>query len=292
MSKPDDPVVFVSYRQADRPAAAREVWRALHDSLAMVVFKDDATIGVGRSINETVKSHLQRSVVLVPIIGPGWFDPRPDEVVPPVFEDDDWVRYEIRYALENDIPIVPVYVSGMRFLRAKDLPEDLRGLAARGPDSDGGFNRGVSIAGDERAERDIAAFIDKLAAEFDLPRKPAGGAEPAVAEWRPAADWELRHCERLEEQLGALRPALPPRDGPQQWPMDQVFVPLEVHTRRLGAQGESLDWERLIAADRMVLSGGPGSGKSTLLAHLALTAAPAPAGVDRPVGRGAADPQP
>jgi formylglycine-generating enzyme required for sulfatase activity/energy-coupling factor transporter ATP-binding protein EcfA2 len=93
----------------------------------------------------------------------------------------------------------------------------------------------------------------------------------------PSRNWQLRYFEQVEDELGNLRPAIPPRVAPrraalprQQWPLLQVFVPLELLSSRGRIEGE-LDWSKLIKGDRVVLIGGPGSGKSTLLRHLALT---------------------
>ena len=103
---------------------------------------------------------------------------------------------------------------------------------------------------------------------------------PALTEfevWEPSRDWQLRYFEQLEDELGNVRPPIPrivPKGAilrRQQWPLSDVFVPLELLSSRGRIDGE-LDWSKVIKGDRVVLTGEPGAGKSTLLRHLVLTA--------------------
>lgn len=87
---------------------------------------------------------------------------------------------------------------------------------------------------------------------------------------QPTRDWELKHLQRLISEHGMLQPAIPPRDSPQEWPMSEVFVPLEVQARRDVSATGGIDWGALIERDRVVLTGEAGSGKSTLLRNLTL----------------------
>ena len=114
----------------------------------------------------------------------------------------------------------------------------------------------------------VTAQLRQIGAVEELGIGPSGASR----------DWQLRYFEQVEDELGNLRPAIPPRIAPkraalprQQWPLAQVFVPLELLSSRGRIQGE-LDWDKVIKEDRVVLTGGPGSGKSTLLRHLVLSA--------------------
>lgn len=96
---------------------------------------------------------------------------------------------------------------------------------------------------------------------------------PIGSSWRPTRQWELKHLDLLVSEHGMLQPAIPPGDSPQQWPMSQVFVALEVQARRPVSREGGIDWSQLIERDRIALTGEAGSGKSTLLRHLTLVAA-------------------
>ncbi len=264
-----NPLIFISYREADTFASVVEISRKLEAAFQAEIFLDKEKIGLGDSISAKVQEHLEKTTLLLLVIGANWFKPREGERSAPIHMDDDWVRHEIRTALELKVPIVPVYVNTTR-LKDKELPPDVRQIATLEP---GGAADSGILSAELRPgsyEPDLNNLVDRLAESFDLPRK-SEDSEPESGD-RLDVDWELRHFERLADELGLLSPALPSHDQ-QQWPLAEVFVPLEVRSRRVTLRDGTFEWSRLIEGDRCAIVGAPGSGKSTLLAHLALTAA-------------------
>jgi len=62
------------------------------------------------------------------LIGPGWLE-ADAQGRRKIDSQEDWVRREIREALERGIPVLPVLGSGARMPAAKDLPADLERFA-------------------------------------------------------------------------------------------------------------------------------------------------------------------
>jgi hypothetical protein len=119
------PSIFVSYRRSDAPAHAGRLYDRLVDRFgAARVFKDLETLAPGADFAAVIERTLDRCDALVAVIGRGWAPGR-------LADDEDWVRFEIARALARDIRVVPVLVADAALPAAADLPDDLRGLAAR-----------------------------------------------------------------------------------------------------------------------------------------------------------------
>jgi formylglycine-generating enzyme required for sulfatase activity len=268
---PDRHVVFVSYRTADALGlwGADRIFTQLAGSYDVEVFKDDERIEIGESIAQEVDKHLQRATVLVVVIGKQWFDPREGSRSAPIHLDDDWVRAEIRTALERKIPIIPLAI-GCDRVQPRDLPPDIRSFVDVRPGALGAGAKSVVVRSDHR-QGDLDMFITELAEALTLQRRTL-----ASARWQPASEWQMKHLTRLGEELGTLSPAIPPRDGRQRFPLSEVFVPLELATDRGPLEADDFRWDTLVQPERsplVALTGAAGSGKSTMLRHLGLYAA-------------------
>jgi hypothetical protein len=66
---------------------------------------------------------------MVVVIGPRWATVEGKDGRPRLFEDGDWVRYEVEAALRRrDVQVVPVLVAGAEMPAPEELPESLRTL--------------------------------------------------------------------------------------------------------------------------------------------------------------------
>lgn len=124
--------MFVSYRTADARFGAASV----HESLARRfggdrVFLDHASMDAGELYPDSIRSALEQVRVLVLLIGPEWLAVEAGTDVRLVDRDDDWVRREIRRALERDIVIIPVLLDGTPLPVPEMLPADIRALVTR-----------------------------------------------------------------------------------------------------------------------------------------------------------------
>jgi formylglycine-generating enzyme required for sulfatase activity/energy-coupling factor transporter ATP-binding protein EcfA2 len=272
MSLDANPVIFISYRRAD----ANDVVDRLDEDLTEVfsreaIFRDKSLLKGGQEWTSEIERKASGCRVMLVVIGTRWVSERFKEGqfagFPRLFDPEDWVRKEITIALQQEKIVIPVMVNDAQMPDATWLKNfGLEELANK---------QGVRFRTDEYSG-DKADLIELLRGY--LPSLQHRDSEPersdgrAISEWRPTPEWQLRHLERLTYEIGVLRPAIPPREGRQQWPLSEVFVSLELHARRGAPQGGHIEWGRLIDSDRIALIGAPGSGKSTLLRHLVLVA--------------------
>src|SRR4051794_10816846 len=122
----DRPMVFISYRRDDTSDHARKLYDALRRWLsAEQLFMDITTIEAGADYLHVLNDALDRTDVLLVLIGPAWMAPtaaggsRLDD-------PDDFVRAEIRAGLERDIRVIPVLLDGTAFPVTSALPDDIR----------------------------------------------------------------------------------------------------------------------------------------------------------------------
>jgi TIR domain len=122
--------IFVSYRRGD---ATGHVGR-LVDYLTKEfgpdsVFFDVDSIKPGETFPDAIRDSIASSRVLLAVIGPDWLTaagPDGRRLDGP----DDFVRAEIRMALEQGVSVLPVLVHGARPPREKDLPADIARLSS------------------------------------------------------------------------------------------------------------------------------------------------------------------
>ena len=127
--------VFINYRVVDNPLGAA----GIHDALATrfgtdKIFRDCVSLQAGAQYPVVIRETLERSDVLVAIVGPRWLTLTDDTTgVRLIDREQDWVRRELVWAHDRDIPVVPVLLThtpadAVQPL-AEDLPLDLRWFA-------------------------------------------------------------------------------------------------------------------------------------------------------------------
>lgn len=125
------PTVFLSYRREETQGSAGRIVDRLIDHLGEAnVFMDVDKIEPGVDFVEAIITAIERSDVVLAVIGPRWTtiaDRRGRRLDDP----DDPVRLEIATALDREAQIIPVLVDGAVLPDRDDLPEPLRGLLRR-----------------------------------------------------------------------------------------------------------------------------------------------------------------
>jgi tetratricopeptide (TPR) repeat protein/CHASE2 domain-containing sensor protein len=123
--------IFVSYRRSDAGGFAFSLHERLLEEFGPErVFMDVDTIVPGTDFAPAIRENLERSDVLLAVIGRDWLQAgasgsrRIDDAA-------DWVRIEVATALERKIPVIPVLVGGASLPRAGELPEPLKELSRR-----------------------------------------------------------------------------------------------------------------------------------------------------------------
>ena len=91
---------------------------------------DFDSIPPGMDFREQIKQMIERSKLVIAIIGPHWLGEQPD-ASRRIDNPADFVRLEIAYALERGIPIIPVLVNNTPMPPPEKLPQEIEGLAFR-----------------------------------------------------------------------------------------------------------------------------------------------------------------
>jgi TIR domain-containing protein len=105
--------IFISYRREDSDVAAGR----LADDLSEIfgpgaVFRDIDRLKPGEDYVKALKDVLASCVALVAVIGPRWLTITDDKGNRRLADPNDWVRAEIRTALDRGIPVIPILLSG------------------------------------------------------------------------------------------------------------------------------------------------------------------------------------
>jgi hypothetical protein len=160
--------IFLSYRTDDSVHATM----AISDRLVAhfgreSVFRDQDSVRVGMLYPRRIRRALERSDIVLAVIGPHWLDARDDRGNRRIDDPRDWVRTELRMAFRREIPVVPVLLDRTPLPVAEQLPVDLRQL----PLSTYHQVRHQSMAAD------VQALVEKLDTAAGV---PAAGPPPAV----------------------------------------------------------------------------------------------------------------
>lgn len=117
--------IFITYRREDTSSQAGRVYDWLGDHYGReAVFKDIDSIDPGRPWRRAIDTAVSSSDVIVALIGPRWLSELEARS-----GRDDYVRYELETALQQDRRVIPLLVNGTKMPEPGELPETLAGLA-------------------------------------------------------------------------------------------------------------------------------------------------------------------
>ncbi|MCB1723553.1 MAG: toll/interleukin-1 receptor domain-containing protein [Gammaproteobacteria bacterium] len=123
--------VFISYRREDSAGYARAIYNELRERLgAEKIFMDVDAIEPGLDFVEAIENAVGKCDVLLALIGPGWLN-AVGEAPSRLHQSNDYVRSEIRTALERDIRVIPVLLGGASMPGDDAIPPDLAPLLRR-----------------------------------------------------------------------------------------------------------------------------------------------------------------
>lgn len=124
--------VFISYRREDTGPDAGRVYDRLSRLLSKSnVFFDVSTIRGGENFEKKIASEISMSDAVLIFIGDKWLELVQSTGKPRLWEPGDYVRAELRAALDRPILVLPVLVDGARMPTPEQLPEDLRAITAK-----------------------------------------------------------------------------------------------------------------------------------------------------------------
>lgn len=130
---PKEHDIFISYRRADAAWAAGRLADRLRSEFGTEnVFLDVQSIGLGQEFTQVIRQRIERSSVLLVIIGPTWLTQRrSDSGIRRIDEPDDFVRWEIAMALDQNLTVIPILIDETLMPRPEHLPEPIQQLAMK-----------------------------------------------------------------------------------------------------------------------------------------------------------------
>jgi CheY-like chemotaxis protein len=129
--------VFLSYRRRDSAFAAQALRYALR-SAGHEVFLDTGTIAAGEAFREAIRDSLERSELVLSLVGPAFDAAR-------LHEPLDVVAFELRQARFIGCAVHAVLLEGAPMPAEEDLPADLRWFCKRSASALDGTGLGGQI---------------------------------------------------------------------------------------------------------------------------------------------------
>ena len=127
MANRSHPDIFISYRVTDGAQQAGWLYERLRQRFgADRVFRDVDSLRPGERYSGAIRDAARRCRVMTVVIDRNWLDARDVTGRRRLDDPQDWVRWEIRTALERAIPIIPVVVQPATLPPVDALPDDIR----------------------------------------------------------------------------------------------------------------------------------------------------------------------
>jgi formylglycine-generating enzyme required for sulfatase activity len=147
--------IFISYRRDDNAIAANAIYSRLLQTFGeQDIFFDVHGMPLGVDWEAYLREQVHACRVMLVVIGRDWLTIRDPETGERRLDQAvDFVRYEIETALQRNIPVIPLFLDGIRTLPAIELPESIRALTKR---------QGQSIRRAPDFDADLSRLITQL----------------------------------------------------------------------------------------------------------------------------------
>lgn len=124
-------MIAISYRREDSQPIAGRLYDRLQAKFGKQnVFMDFDSIPPGVDFREQIKRTIERSNLVIAVIGPHWLGEQSDGSRR-IDDPTDFVRLEIEYALKRGIPVIPLLINNTQMPKADKLPVDIEQLVFR-----------------------------------------------------------------------------------------------------------------------------------------------------------------
>lgn len=118
--------VFLSYRIKDSVHATAAISGLLVRHYGPDnVFRDRDSLPLGAVYPRRIRRELERSDVVLAVIGPSWLTIKNKNGVRCLDDERDWVRTELRMAFEREMPVVPILLDDTPLPDRSQLPADI-----------------------------------------------------------------------------------------------------------------------------------------------------------------------
>src|SRR5688572_9536630 len=122
--------IFISYRRDDAAAYAGRLYDGLRQRYGEDhVFMDVDRIQPGENFASVIERSVQNADVMLAVIGETWLTVTNDAGQRRLDDPEDFVRLEIKAALDAGLRVIPVLVGGASMPAEDALPPVLRRLA-------------------------------------------------------------------------------------------------------------------------------------------------------------------
>jgi hypothetical protein len=119
--------IFISYRRDGSSTFSSILYYELCKYFsAEIIFKDAVTLKAGTDFKKEIEQALDRSSILLVLLDKNWAQLKNNNGEIRLFEENDFVRQEIRTAIEKNIEIIPVLFENARMPDANELPVDIQ----------------------------------------------------------------------------------------------------------------------------------------------------------------------
>ncbi|MEW6401277.1 MAG: toll/interleukin-1 receptor domain-containing protein [Chloroflexota bacterium] len=162
--------IFISYRRQDSPLMTGRIYDRLERAFGEnKVFRDIDDIGPGEDFRAKLAREIDKSDILLIIIGPKWESISDEKGNRRLDDPDDFVRLEVEGGLKRtDKIVIPVLVEGTSMPQPNRLTESLRELC---------YRNAVSVRQDPDFNHDMERLIHEI--------KRIGSANTPVYKKRP-----------------------------------------------------------------------------------------------------------
>jgi hypothetical protein len=124
-------MIAISYRREDSLPIAGRLYDRLKAKFGQRnIFMDFDSIPPGADFRERIRQTIERSDVVIAVIGPHWLGEESDGFRR-IDDPTDFVRLEIEYALRGNIPVIPVLINNTVMPKPDKLPTQIEPLAFR-----------------------------------------------------------------------------------------------------------------------------------------------------------------
>lgn len=173
--------IFVSYRRSDtQDFAGRLVDRLRTAPGVKDVFLDVAGIDPGENFEDRLTQALARCDLCLILIGALWRGERGPGMAARIDDPGDFVRLEVRQALQGRARIIPVLANTALMPAPEELPEDLRDLAklnavsVRHADFDRDVDHLLDVIFERRRRSGVGRYLDRHPLQANLLRAAMG----------------------------------------------------------------------------------------------------------------------
>ncbi|HYH80882.1 MAG TPA: SUMF1/EgtB/PvdO family nonheme iron enzyme [Longimicrobium sp.] len=162
------PRIFISYRRDDSTSVSLRLYGTLLEHYGPeAVFIDTDSIPPGIDFSEYIHWQINSADVVLVVVGRDWLDCRFGDGIKVgsrrLEDPSDFVRTEIRLALNRQIPVVPLLLEGVRMPGEDELPDDIAKFAKC---------NAHALRSGRHLKTSVMKLVERLTFLFSLPSAP------------------------------------------------------------------------------------------------------------------------